>query len=112
MCYLDNVRKNVVSSLKQQMLMKTLTIKIKLALAGVAQWLSASLRTKRSPVQFPVRAHAVLQAGSPVEDMQDANDECISHTSMFLSLSFSLPSPPSKKKKIKLYLNSNLYRTV
>ena len=41
----------------------------------------------------------MLQAGSPVEGIQDANDECISRTLMFLSLSFSLPSPPSKVKK-------------
>ena len=34
-------------------------IKIKsLALAAVAQWTKYGLRTKRSPVQFPVRAHA------------------------------------------------------
>ena len=43
----------------------------------------------------------MLQAGSPVEGIQDANDECISRTLMFLSLSFSLPSPPSKVKKKK-----------
>ena len=35
------------------------------ALAGVAQWLSASLKTKGLPVCFPVTAHAWLWARSP-----------------------------------------------
>ena len=33
------------------------------ALAGVAQWLSAGLRIKGLPAQFPVRAHTSLGCG-------------------------------------------------
>ena len=42
-----------------------------------------------------------LRARSPVEGVWEAADWCFSHTSMFLSLSFSLPSPLSKNKYIK-----------
>ena len=59
--------------------------------------LSASLRTKGSPVGFPVRAHAWLAGQVPSRGSTRGN-----HTLMFLSLSFSLPSPLSKNKKIKL----------
>ena len=50
--------------------------------------LSAGLRTKRLQVQFPVKAHAwaVEQVPSGVRTRGN-------HTLMFLSLSFSLPSP-------------------
>ena len=59
-------------------------------------WLSglgADLLTKGLPVQFPVRTHScavgqVLSGGSARGG----------HTLMFLSLSFSLPSPLSKNK--------------
>ena len=37
----------------------------KYSLAGVAQWLSAGLRIKGSPVQFPVRAHAWVEGQVP-----------------------------------------------
>ena len=39
-----------------------------------------------------------LQARSLVGCVQEATNWCFSHTSMFLSLSFSLPSPLSKNK--------------
>ena len=55
--------------------------------------LSASLWTERSLVRFPVRAHAWV-AGQ----VREATNWCISCTLMFLSLSFSLPSPLSKNK--------------
>ena len=55
--------------------------------------LSVGLRTKGSPVRFPVRAHAWVMgrvlSGGHVRG---------NHTLMFLSLSFSLPSPLSKNK--------------
>ena len=57
-----------------------------LTLAGVAQWLSTSLRTKGLPVRFPVRAHAWVVSQGPSRG-------CVrgSHPLMFLSLSLSLP---------------------
>ena len=60
-----------------------------IALAGVAQWIErAGLRTKGSPVRFPVRAHAWVAGQVPSRGCVRGN-----HTMMFLSLSFSLPSP-------------------
>ena len=53
--------------------------------------LSASLRTKGSPVQFPVRAHAWVAGQVPSRGHTRGN-----HTLIFLSLLFSLPSPLSK----------------
>ena len=52
-----------------------------------------------------------LWARSPAEDVQKKTDQCISRTSMFLSLSFSIPSLVSKKKKITkiLILNSKVF---
>ena len=56
-------------------------------------------QTERSQVRFPVRAHAwEWQARSSVAVVQEATNWCFPHTSMFLSLSFSLPSPLSKNK--------------
>ena len=56
--------------------------------------LSASLQTERSPVQFPVRAHAWGAGQVPwVRGGARGN-----HTFMFLSLSFSLPYPLTKNK--------------
>ena len=59
-------------------------------------WLSgwiADLQTKGSPVQFPVGAHAWVVGQHPSRGRMTGN-----HTVMFLSLSFFLPSPPSKNK--------------
>ena len=55
--------------------------------------LSAELRTKGTLVQFPVRAHAWVAGQVPSRGYVRGN-----HTLMFLSLSFSLPSPLSKNK--------------
>ena len=55
--------------------------------------LSTSLRTKGSPVQFLVRAQAWVVGQVPGGGHTRGN-----HTLMFLSLSFSLPSPLSKDK--------------
>ena len=46
-----------------------------------------------SPVQFPVRAHACVAGQVPSGGHMRGN-----HTLMFLSLSFSFPSPLSKNK--------------
>ena len=59
-------------------------------------WLSGlrvGLWTKGSPVWFPVRAHAWVAGQVPSRGCMRGN--C---TVMFLSLSFSLPSPPSTNK--------------
>ena len=61
------------------------------ALAGVAQWNEQGLRTKGSPVQFPVGAHAWVAGQVPQWGHVRGN-----HALMFLSLSFSLPFPLSK----------------
>ena len=56
--------------------------------------LSAGLRITGLPVQFPVRAHAWVAGQVPSGGRVRGN-----YTLMFLSLSFSLPSPLSKKIK-------------
>ena len=58
-------------------------------------WLSglSDLQTERSLVQLPVRAHAWVAGLVPSWGRERGN-----HTLMFLSLSFSLPSPLSKNK--------------
>ena len=62
--------------------------KLKMALAGVAQELSAGLRTKGSPVQFPVDTHAW-----GVSQVPSRGHERDNHT-----LKFPSPSiPPSLK---------------
>ena len=55
--------------------------------------LRAGLQTKGLPVQFPVRANAWVAVWIPSKGCTRGN-----HTLMFLSLSFSLPSPLSKTK--------------
>ena len=66
------------------------------ALAGVAQWIEHGVRTKGSPVQFPVRAHAWVAGQVPSKGCMRGN-----HTLMFLSLSFSFPSPLEINKILK-----------
>ena len=51
------------------------------------------LQTKGLPVQFPVRAHAWVAGQVPSGGHAAGN-----HTLMFLSLSFSHPSPLYKNK--------------
>ena len=67
--------------------------KLRTTLAGVAQWIENGLRTKGSPVRFPVRAHARVVDQVPSKGCVRGN-----HTLMFLSLSFSFLSPLSKNK--------------
>ena len=52
--------------------------------------LSAGLRTKSSPVQFPVRAHAWVVGQVSSRECARATNWCFSNTLMFLSLSPSL----------------------
>ena len=73
--------------------MQTAIKKIKLALAGVAQWIECELNNKGLQVQFPIRVHAWVSGQVPSEESMKGN-----HTLMFLPLSFSLLSPLSKNK--------------
>ena len=61
------------------------------ALAGVAQLIEFGLQTTGLPVRFPVRARVWVAGQVP-----NGGHIRGSHTVMFLSLSFSLPSPLSK----------------
>ena len=63
----------------------------RVALAGVAHWMSAGLRTKGSLVQFPVRAHAWVAGQAPSEG-------CERRAHVDASLSLFLPPFPSKNK--------------
>ena len=63
------------------------------ALAGIAQWIERRLQTKESLVQFPVGTHAWVADQVPSMGRARRN-----HILMFLSLSFSFPSPLSKNK--------------
>ena len=56
------------------------------ALADVAQWIECGLRTKGSPVRFPVRAYAWVAGQVPGTGHARGN-----HMLMFPSLSPSLP---------------------
>ena len=73
---------------------KKLVLKVTdIALAGVVQWLSACLQTKG--YRFDSQSGHVpgLQAGVPRWGCTRGN-----HTLMFLSFSFSFPTPFSKNK--------------
>ena len=63
------------------------------ALVGVAQGIECGLQTRGLPGQFPVRAHAWV-----VGQVHSRGHTRGNHTLIFLSLSFSLSSPPSKNK--------------
>ena len=63
------------------------------ALAVVAQWIEHELQTKGLLIWFPVRAYTCVVGQVPSGGHVRGN-----HTLMFLSLSFSLPSPLSKNK--------------
>ena len=71
-------------------------------------WLSglnASLWTTGLPVWFQVRAHAWVVGQDPSRGHGRGN-----HTLMFLSLSFSLPSPLSKNKINKILKKINTFK--
>ena len=59
--------------------------------------LSAGLRTKGSPVGFPVRARAWVIGQVPAGSVQEATDQHISRTSVVLSLPPSLPFSSNNK---------------
>ena len=65
----------------------------KQALAGAAQWIEHGLQNKRFQVRFLVRAYALVMGHVSSGGHVRGNP-----TLMFLSLSFSLPSPLSKNK--------------
>ena len=58
-----------------------------------AQWAEHQPEKKGWLVRIPVRAHALVVSQVPSGEHARGN-----HTLMFLSFSFSLPSPPSKNK--------------
>ena len=66
--------------------------------------LSTILRTKRSPVWFPVGAHARVLGQVPSRGRVRGN-----HTWLFLSLSFSLPSPLSNNTYINKIFNKKRF---
>ena len=72
------------------------------ALAGVAQWTECQPANQRVAGSIPSQGHMPgLQARSPV------GGEPVATTQMFLSLSFSLPSPFCKNKYIKSLKNKS-----
>ena len=72
-CGIKDNRKNLKSqSIPHDQYVKRL-LKIRyFSLAGVAQWIEHRLRTKGSPVRFPVRAHAWVAGRSPVRATREA----------------------------------------
>ena len=67
------------------------------ALASVAQWIEhgpVNQRVTGQRVQFPVRAHAWVAGQVPSGGHMRSN-----HTLMFLSLSFSFPSPQINRER-------------
>ena len=71
---------------------------------GWLSGLSTRLGTKGSPVGFPVRTHAWVAGQVPSGECKRGN-----HTLMFLSFSFSFPSPLSKNNKYNLKKNELQY---
>ena len=67
--------------------------------------LSAACESKDRQLSSHTGHMPGLQAMSPAGGVREATNRCISCTSMFLSLSFSLFSPPSKNKYIKILKN-------
>ena len=65
-------------------------------MTGVAQLVGRHPAKRK--VHFPVRAPAWVTGLVPGRGVQEATDGCFLHVSMFLSLSFSLPSSLSKNK--------------
>ena len=66
---------------------------LKLALAGVALWIEHQIVNQRSPVRFPVRAHAWVAGQVPGRGRVRGN-----YTLKLLPLSFFLLSPLYKNK--------------
>ena len=68
-------------------------------LTGVAQWVGHPPANRKLAGSMPDLPG--LWARSLVGGVGEAADQCFCHTSMFLSLSFCLPSPLSKISKQK-----------
>ena len=78
--------------------------KVSVALAGVAQWIECQSVNERVAGLIPCQGTCLGCGQGPQLGAckgQAATSGCISQTSMFLSLSFSLPSHLSKSKQIK-----------
>ena len=89
-CFSPSFSPSLSLSLKIN-LKKSFSKTVQRALAGVAEWIECGLRTKGSPVQFPVRVHAWVAGQVPSRGRVRGN-----HILIFLSLSF--PFPLSKNK--------------
>ena len=76
-----------------------------IALAGVTQWIE-QWPVNWKGCQFESQSGHMpgLKARSPGGDMWETTNQCISRTSVFLSL--SLPSPLSKNKSIKYFFKN------
>ena len=69
------------------------------ALTYVAQWVGCHPATQRGHHFKSLSGHVPgLWAKSPVGGTREEINECFSLTSIFLSLSFSVPPPLSKNK--------------
>ena len=65
----------------------------------MAQWIEHWLANRKATGLIPSQGTCLGGgARSPFGGVREATDRCFSRTSMFLSLSFSLPSPLSKSK--------------
>ena len=83
---------------------------VKVALAGAAQWIECQPENQRVAGLIPSQGTCLVAGQVP------SGGGCMrgNHTLMFLSLSFSLPSPLSLKinkyflKIVKVYKNKNI----
>ena len=69
-----------------------------MSLASIVQWTEHGPVNQRSPVRFPVRAHAWVVGQVPSTGCMRGN-----HTLMFFSLSFSYSSSLSKNNLKKFF---------
>ena len=97
---IDNLSDAEFKTLVIEMLTELIELDCKMkgemALAGVAQW--TEHRPVNQRVAGSIRAHAWVVGQVPNRGLAKGN-----HTLMFLSLSFSLPSPLSKNKISKIF---------
>ena len=81
----------------------------KVALTGAVHGLDVIPQSERSPIWFNSGSGHMpgLQDRSLARGVCEAPNGCFSHTAMFLSLSFSLPSSLSKNllKVLSIYLS-------
>ena len=67
--------------------------KLKFALAGVAQWIECQPENQMVAGSIPSQSTCLVASQVPIRGCERGN-----HTLIFLSLSFSLPSPLPKNK--------------